>query len=147
MVLVYGGGDLNILFTKMLKEFRLSALDLTPLHSPFYGLVPGEPAMLLDHIALPVTFGDRSNFFTEYIRFTVVDFNTAYHAILGRPTLTKYMVVLHYVYLMMKMSGPRGVISVRGDMRVAYDCEREILDMAANLELSAHMDQILTASK
>ncbi|CAN6203289.1 unnamed protein product [Urochloa humidicola] len=57
------------------------------------------------------------------------------------------MAVPHYVYLKMKMSGPRGVITVPGDVQVAYTCEKEILNTATALELSSRMEEVLTASK
>ncbi|CAN6207251.1 unnamed protein product [Urochloa humidicola] len=146
-VLTDGGSGLNILFAGALKEFVLTVMDLTPPHSPFYGLIPGEPATPLGHITLPVTFGDRSNYRTEHLQITVADFDTAYHAILGRPALAKFMAVSHYVYLKMKMPRSCGVITVPGDVRVAYTCEREILNTAAALALSSRMDEVLTAFK
>jgi hypothetical protein len=41
-----------------------------------------------------------------------MDISSPYHALLGRPTLAKFMVVPHYAYLKMKLPGPRGVITV-----------------------------------
>ncbi|CAO2141576.1 unnamed protein product [Urochloa humidicola] len=146
-VLIDGGSGLNILFARSLKEFGLSILDLTPPHSPFFGLIPGEPATPLGHIVLPVTFGDRSSYRTKHISFTVADFDTAYHAILGRPALAKFMAVPHYVYLKMKMTGPKGVITVAGNVRTAYACEKGTLEAATAAQLSSRMEQALAASK
>ncbi|CAN6203400.1 unnamed protein product [Urochloa humidicola] len=39
------------------------------------------------------------------------------------------------------------VITVEGDLRVAYACEKETLDAAAALELSTRMGEVLTAAK
>jgi hypothetical protein len=51
-------------------------------------------------MALPVTFREtRENYCTEYIKFEVADFETSYHAILGRPAIAKFMAVPHYTYL------------------------------------------------
>ncbi|CAM0150906.1 unnamed protein product [Urochloa decumbens] len=80
-------------------ELGLTTLDLSPPQSAFYGLIPGEGAEPLGHITLPVTFGDRNNYRTEHMQFTVANFETAYHAILGRPALAKFMAIPHYVYL------------------------------------------------
>ena len=44
-----------------------------------------------------------SNYHVEHINFYVADFNTAYHTILGRPALAKFMAVPHYAYLVLKM--------------------------------------------
>ena len=53
-----------------------------------------------------------SNYRIEHINFYVVDFNTAYHAILGRPALAKFMAVPHYAYLVLKMPSPTGVLAL-----------------------------------
>jgi hypothetical protein len=47
----------------------------------------------------------------------------AYNAFLERPALIKFMVIPHYAYLVLKMSGPNGVISIKGDVKRAYDCD------------------------
>jgi hypothetical protein len=70
---------------------------LTKSTSPFYGTVPRNATIPLGSVVLPVTFGEsRDNYRTEYIKFEVADFETSYHAILGRPAITKFMVVPHY---------------------------------------------------
>ena len=53
-----------------------------------------------------------SNFRVEHINFYVVDFNTAYHAILGRPALAKFMSIPQYAYLVLKMPSPIGVLAL-----------------------------------
>ncbi|XP_066341614.1 uncharacterized protein [Miscanthus floridulus] len=79
----------------------------------------------------------------------VADFDTAYHAILGRPALAKFMVIPHYAYLVMKMLAERGILSLRANIAVAYACEREreSLALAEALDLSARMDSCLVVSK
>jgi hypothetical protein len=44
---------------------------------------------------------------------------------LGWPTLSKFKAIPHYTYLFLKMPGPCGVISIRGDVNRAIDCDRE----------------------
>jgi hypothetical protein len=56
-------------------------------------------------VVLPVTFGTRENYRTEFIKFEVANFDSSYHAILGRLALAKFMAVPHYVYLLLKMPG------------------------------------------
>jgi hypothetical protein len=68
--------------------------------------------MPLRQITLPVTFGTPANYCTKFIKFEVVDFESSYHAILGRPALAKFMAIPHYSYLLLKMSGPNGVLSL-----------------------------------
>jgi hypothetical protein len=47
----------------------------------------------------------------------VADFEIAYNAFLGRLALTKFMAILHYAYLVLKLLGSHGVISIRGDVK------------------------------
>ena len=75
--------------------------------------------MPLGQITLPVTFGTPSNYRTEFIKFEVVDFDSSYHAILGRPALAKFMAIPHYPYLLLKMPGPNGDFSLRSDLKRA----------------------------
>ena len=69
-------------------------------------MVPGRASRPLGEITLPVQFGTATNYRVEHINFYVADFDTAYHAILRCLALAKFMVVLHYAYLVMKMLLP-----------------------------------------
>jgi hypothetical protein len=113
-VLIDGRSELNFLFTKTLKKMKLDITDmLTKGASPFYGIVPGNAAILLGSVVLPVTFGEtRENYRTEYIKLEVADFETSYHAILGRLVIAKFMAVPHYTYLVLKMTSPTGVLGL-----------------------------------
>ena len=82
---------------------------------------------------MPVTFGDPSNFRTENLTFEVVCFDGAYHAVLGRPRYAKFMAVPNYTYLKLKMSGPKGVISVGGSFQHSYLCEVDSCEQAARI--------------
>jgi hypothetical protein len=70
-------------------------------------------------VVLPVTFGTRENYCTEYIKFEVADFETSYHAILGRPARAKFMVIPHYVYFVLKMPCPARVLALQGELKVS----------------------------
>jgi hypothetical protein len=112
-VLIDGGAGLNIIFLEMLKKMGLDFAGLiTPTGIPFYGIVPGKAAMPLGQITLPVTFGTQANYQTEFIQFEVADFETSYHAIIRRLALAKFMAIPHYPYLLLKMSGPHGILSL-----------------------------------
>ena len=87
-------------------------------------------------ITLPVQFDTASNFRVEHINFYVVDFNTAYHSILGRPALAKFMAVPHNAYLVLKMPSAVGVLALRANLSIAYACETESLALAEATDLS-----------
>jgi hypothetical protein len=69
----------------------------------------------LGSIALLVTFGTEENFHTENVVFDVVEVNLPFNAIISRPALYRFMAIAHYRYLVLKMSSPTGVLTMRGD--------------------------------
>jgi len=69
----------------------------------------------------------------------VADFDGTYHAILGRPSLTEFMAVPHYSYLVLKMSTEKGVLTVRGHVYTAYTCEEESFKTTEAIDLSIRM--------
>lgn len=69
----------------------------------------------LGQITLSVVFGNEKNYRKESLSFVVVDFRSGYHAFFGRSAYAKFMTRPCYVYLKLKMPGPKGVITVSGD--------------------------------
>jgi hypothetical protein len=128
-VLIDGGSSLNLLFMSTLKKMGLYITDmLTPRKVPFYGIVLGNSATPLRSVTLLVTFGTMENYRTEYIKFEIANFESSYHTIPGRPALAKFMVVPHYVYLLLKMLGKSGVLTFYGDLKKSYDCDQEVIE-------------------
>jgi hypothetical protein len=148
-VLIDSRSRLNIFFTKTLKKMKLDITDmLTKSASPFYSIVPSNAAIPLGLVVLPVTFGEtRENYRTEYIKFEVADFETYYHAILGRPTIAKFMAVPHYTYLVLKMPSPAGVLTLQGDLKISFDCDTEAMELAATNQVPNAMMEMCAASK
>jgi hypothetical protein len=101
-VLIDGGSPLNILFARSLEELGLKKEDLTP-WTLYSRIIPEKASLPLGQITLQVQFGTTKHFCVDYVNFLVAYFNTAYHAILGRPAIAKFMVVPHYMYLVLKM--------------------------------------------
>jgi hypothetical protein len=90
--------------------------------------VPGRWAEPVGCIDLAICFGTPSNFRKETLTFEVVGFHGTYHAILGCPYYAKFMVVPNYTYLKLKMSGPKGVITVGPSYEHAYECDVECVE-------------------
>jgi hypothetical protein len=148
-VLIDGGSGLNVLFTKTLKKMKVDITHMqTKSTSPFYGIVPGNVAIPLGSVVLPVTFGETSdNYRTKYIKFEVADFETSYHAILGRPAIVKFMAVPHYTYLVLKMPSPTGVLSLQGDLKISFDYDTEAVELVYTNQVPNTMMEICAASK
>jgi hypothetical protein len=99
-------------------------------------------------VVLPATFGEtRDSYRTEYVKFEVADFETSYHAILGRQAIAKFMAVPHYTYLVLKMPSPVGVLSLQGDLKISFDCDTEAMELAATNQVPNAMMEIYATSK
>jgi hypothetical protein len=120
----------------------LSRSLLRPNRAPFHGIVLGIVATPNGQISLLITFGTRENFWIDNVQLEVVDFETAYNTFLGWSALTKFMAIPHYTYLVRKMPGPHGVISIRGDVKRAYDCNKESCEMADRLLVSVEIHEL-----
>jgi hypothetical protein len=90
-----------------------------------------------------VQFGTAEHFHTNYVNFVVADFDGTYHTILGRLALTKFMVVPHYSYLVLKMPTEHGILTLRGNVYTTYTYEEESFKVAKATDLSIHMEQTL----
>jgi hypothetical protein len=120
---------------------------LTKSTSPFYDIIPRNAAIPLGSVVLPVTFTEtRENYRTEYIKFEVADFETSYHAILGRPAIAKFMAVHHYTYLVLKMPSPVGVLSLQGDLKIPFNCDTEAVEHATTNQVPNATMEIYAAS-
>lgn len=92
----------------------------------FHGIIPTEPAYPLGKISLMVVFGQPGNFRKERLEFEVVDWESQYHAILGRPAYAKFMAIPHYVYLKLKMPGNNGTpLTVHDSFLRSDNCDKE----------------------
>jgi hypothetical protein len=96
---------------------------------------------------LAVQFGTTDHFCVDYVNFIVADFEGTYHAILGRPALAKFVAIPHYVYLLLKMPTKKGVLSLNGNILIAYNYEKEGYATAEALELSIRMQQSIANAK
>ena len=62
----------------------------------------------------------------------MVDFESSYNCILGRPFLNKFMAVIHSAYAVMKVPGPNGPMKIEADLRQAIRCDSNVLAMAGH---------------
>jgi hypothetical protein len=62
-----------------------------------------------------VSCGTGDNKRREMLTFEVAIFDIGYNYILNRPFLLKFMPIIHTAYATIKMSGPKGVITIKSD--------------------------------
>jgi hypothetical protein len=109
--------------------------------------VPGNASFPIGIVVLPVTFGTPNNYRTELIKFEVADFESSYNAILGRPALAKFIAILYYVYLLVKMPGKTRVLTFCGDLQKSFECEKEAITYASTNRLPDTAGEVLATAQ
>ncbi|KAK1607610.1 hypothetical protein QYE76_031283 [Lolium multiflorum] len=142
-VFMDGGSGLNLLFANTMKAMGLTVDMLRESDTGFHGIIPTRPAYSLGKTTLDVVFGTPTNFRREKIEFEVVDWESQYHAILGRPAFAKFMAVPHYAYLKLKMPGNNGTpITVHGSFAKSDTCDREFQKIASKFGVKEELNAI-----
>ncbi|KAK1685641.1 hypothetical protein QYE76_046489 [Lolium multiflorum] len=135
-VFMDGGSGLNLIFVDRIKSMGITMRMLEETDTCFHGILPTSPAYSLGKVYLNVVFGKTDNFRKEKIEFEVVNWESQYHAILGRPAYAKFMAVPHYAYLKLKMPGNNGTnITIYGSFSRSDNCDRDFQRIAAKFGL------------
>jgi hypothetical protein len=56
------------------------------------------------------------------------------------------MAIPHYPYLLLKMSGPHGILSLRDDLKCAFDCDIQAIQIAAKAQAANGREEITTVA-
>jgi hypothetical protein len=108
--LVDNMASLSLIMRKTFIEMSLNLADLTPVHDTFHGVILGQSSTPIGCIDLKVSRGMGDNKHREMLTFEVISFNIGYRCI-------------YTGYATMKMSGPKGVITIKADQRDTLACE------------------------
>jgi hypothetical protein len=136
------GSGINIIFADTLEKMNISIKNLAQSENSFHGIVPGKAVRPLGMIVLEVVFGTPAHFRKEKLDFKVVDWPSQYHAILGRSAFARFMAVVHYAYLMLKMPGPKGTISVHGSYKRSDSCDVEFSKISQSFGMQQELAEI-----
>jgi hypothetical protein len=52
------------------------------------------------------------------------------------------MAILHYPYRLLKMLGPNGVLSLRGDLKRAFDCNVQAIQIVVKAQAASEREEI-----
>jgi hypothetical protein len=81
------------------------------------------------------------------LTFEVFSFDIDYSCILGRSFLLKFMAVIHTAYAIMKIPGPKGVITIKADQWDALACENATLTHAGRFSEKPAQEQVASVVK
>ncbi|KAI4996279.1 hypothetical protein ZWY2020_048045 [Hordeum vulgare] len=108
--LIDSGVGLNVLSVETFEKLKLPYEQLMPT-KPFSRVTEGS-TIPIGQVHQPVTFGEHQNYHNKVIVFDVAHIHLPYNAILGYPTLAKFMAVVHHGYNVLKIPGSGGVITI-----------------------------------
>src|SRR4051812_19459455 len=141
-----GGSSMNIIFANTLQKMLIPRSVWRKSSTELHGVVPGEAATSLGVIELEVVFGNRRNFAKHVLEFEVLDWQSQYHAILGRPTFAQFMAVPHYAYLKLKMPGSTGILTINGRFTKSDQCERDFYKNSDTFGAEQELGEIAMAT-
>ena len=110
-----GGSDLNLLYPDTIRKLGIDPTKIRHSKTSFQGVTLGPDARCMGSLRLEVMFGTPDNFRRERLTFHIAPFSSSYQALLGREAFARFNAIPHYASLTLKMSGPRGIISLKGN--------------------------------
>jgi len=114
-VLVDQGSSADVMFLSTFNKLRLSPDLLSPYTGCLYGFGDNQ-VEVRGYLELRTTFTDREASRTESIRYLVVNANSAYNSLLGRPALNRLNAVSSTRHMKMKLPDLSGqVIVIKSD--------------------------------
>ncbi|CAA0809002.1 Unknown protein, partial [Striga hermonthica] len=119
-VFVDTGSSVNVIFYDCLKRMELD-IQLTPLHTSLFGF-NGSEVTPLGEAMLAVVLGEGDLRKVKMVRFVVVDVESAYNVILGRPTLNAFQAVVSTYHMKLKFPVGDQVGEARGDQNLSRTC-------------------------
>ena len=132
-VLMDGGSSLNLIYQDTVRRMGIDPSRISQSNTTFEGVIPGVAARARGSVVLEVTFGSPGNSRSEELLFTIAPFQSGYHALLGRTAFARFNALPHYGYLILKMPGPRGVITVNGNTERSSRVEEHAAALADGL--------------
>jgi hypothetical protein len=116
-VLVDTGSSTNILTLDALHGMGMSKNDLTPITMAIVGF-SGE----VRHSVGEITLATEAKGVNLQTCYTVMDFQSPYNAIIGRPWIHGMRAVSSTYHQTIKFPTPWGVQEIRGDQEMAKEC-------------------------
>ena len=132
-VLMDGGSSLNLIYEDTVRRMGINPSRIGQSNTTFEGVIPGVKAYSRGSVILKVIFGSPGNSRSEELLFIIAPFQSGYYALLGRTAFARFNALPHYVYLILKMPGPRGIITVNGITERSSRTEEHATALAARL--------------
>ena len=126
-----GGSSLNLIYQDTVCKMAIDPSKLSHSNTTFKGVTPGLCAHCTGSLLLKVILGFPDNFRSEHLTFHIAPFQSGYQALLGREAFARFNAIPHYASLTLKMPGPRGIITVNGNIERSLRAEESATALAA----------------
>ncbi|RZR90375.1 hypothetical protein BHM03_00018269 [Ensete ventricosum] len=120
-VMIDTGSSADILYFDAFQKLGLTDKDLVTLTSILTGFT-GDIVSPMGAATIAVTFGGESRSKTLMVSFMVVKLPSAYHAIIGCPTLNRLKAVVSTYHRLLKFPIQAWVDEIRSDPRESRQC-------------------------
>ena len=129
-VLMDGGSSLNLIYQDTVRKMGIDPTRISQSNTTFKGVIPGPEARCTGSLVLEVVFGSPDDFQSEELTFDIAPFRSSYHGLLRRTAFARFNATPHYASLTLKMPGPRGIITVNGNMECSLHAEERVAALA-----------------
>ncbi|XP_014506467.1 uncharacterized protein LOC106766234 [Vigna radiata var. radiata] len=121
-ILIDQGSSANILYWKTFKQMDVSEEAIMPLHEQIVGFA-GERVDTKGYIDLPVNLGMEKTTKELKVRFLLIEADTSYNVLLGRPCLNAFGAIVSTPHLVLKYpSDNERVCTIRANQNMAREC-------------------------
>ncbi|XP_068475225.1 uncharacterized protein [Phaseolus vulgaris] len=121
-VLVDQGSSVDILYCETFKKMNISESEIQPYDEQIVGF-SGERVDTRGYIDLFTTFGDDYLSKTINVRYLLVNANTSYNILLGRPSINRLKAIVSTPHLAMKFPSVNGdIATVHVDQKTTREC-------------------------
>ncbi|XP_014524451.1 uncharacterized protein LOC106780663 [Vigna radiata var. radiata] len=121
-VLIDQGSSANILYWKTFEQMDIPEGAIQPFHEQIVGFA-GERVDTRGYVELKVSLGLEKDAKELQVRFLLVEADTSYNALLGRPCLNAFGAIVSTPHLVLKYPDDRGkVCTVRANQKMAREC-------------------------
>ena len=144
-VLIDNGSSADILYYPAFQQMGISRERLVPTNAPLVGF-RGTRVLPLGAVTLSVIVGDYPQQIAKNVTFLVVDYSSAYNAIVGRPTLNSWKAVTSIYHLMIKFPTDYGVGELRGDQVAVRECYIAMMEIDDHLQ-AMHVEEHRTTTE
>ena len=120
-VSVDNGSPTDVILVSTFDKMGIGREKLVPVNAHLWGF-SGEIVLPLGSIQLVLTLGDPPCQTTTKVIFLIVDAQSAYNILLGRPSLNAIRAISFAYHMVIKFSTANGVGMVQGDQRIAREC-------------------------